>query len=193
MIKKMKIYAYILFAGMISIPVFSSCDHTKSYSELLKEEEHAVNWYMANQQIVPYIPEDSVFKIGTNAPYYKMDNNGYVYMQIVNRGDMNNRPKKGETVYFRYKYQSIKDLANGLDAKWYGNAENLQASSKSLIYGNTTITSTTSFGEGIQVPLEFVGYNSEVNMVIKSPMGPLEDQTLCLPFVYNIKYFKAEY
>ncbi|MDE6296437.1 MAG: DUF4827 domain-containing protein, partial [Muribaculaceae bacterium] len=162
-------------------------------SELLNEEEHAVNWYMANQQIVPYIPEDSVFLTGSKAPFYKMDDDGYVYMQIINQGDMQNRPKKGETVYFRYKYQNIKDLAAGTDAKWYGNADKLQENSMSFVYGNTVLTSTTRYGEGIQVPLDFVGYDSEVNVVIKSPKGPVEDQTLCLPFVYNIKYFKAEY
>lgn len=187
--KNIRYYLTLLSVGLL----LTSCHDTKSYSELLNEEEEAVNWFMANQTIVTTIPSDSVFLTGESAPYYKMDSDGYVYMQIVNRGDMNDRPKKGARVYFRVKYRNIKDLYNGIDASWTGNADNLENASTSLIYGNTTITSTISWGEGIQIPLGYVGYNSEVNLVIKSPMGFLDGQTSCLPYQYNIKYFKAEY
>ena len=162
--------------------VFASCHDTKSYSELLNEEEEAVNWFLANERIVPYVPEDSVFQTGPDAPYYRMDNDGYVYMQVVDRGDMNDRPSKGKRVYFRFKSRNIKDLYNGITASWSGNADNLELTSTSLIYGNTSITSTISWGEGIQVPLGYVGYNSEVNLVIKSPQGMLDGQASCIPF-----------
>lgn len=189
--KKKLLYIY---SGIAAITIlFSSCEKTKSYSELLKEEEQAVNWFLANQEIVPYVPEDSVFKTGSNAPFYKMDDDGYVYMQVVNPGSKTDRPKKGDTVYFRFKVRNLKDLANGIDASWSGNADNLTMNSTSLIYGNTSISSTTKWGEGIQVPLGYLGYDSEVNLVIKSPMGLIEDQTQCLPYEYNIKYFKAQY
>lgn len=190
---KIKLSKLYLLAGMLLLPMICSCEKNKSYSELLKEEEHAVNLFLADQNIVPYIPEDGNFEVGTDAPFYKMDENGYVYMQIIDRGDMSERPEKGERVYFRFKYRNLKDLANGYQAAWTGNADNLELTSTSLIYGNTVITSTTSWGEGIQVPLEYVGYNSEVNLVIKSPMGLVNDQTNCIPYEYNVKYFKAEY
>ncbi|MDE6537702.1 MAG: DUF4827 domain-containing protein [Muribaculaceae bacterium] len=173
--------------------VVTGCSHTKSYSELLNEEEKAVNWFLADHKVVPYIPKDSVFEVGPDAPYYKMDEDGYVYMQIVNQGDMSNRPQKGDIVYFRYRYRNIKELYQGIDASWVGNADNLQRPTSSLIFGNTVLSSTTSWGEGIQVPLKYVGYNSDVNLVISSPQGQLDGQTLCLPFQYNVKYFKAEY
>ncbi|MDE5807870.1 MAG: DUF4827 domain-containing protein [Muribaculaceae bacterium] len=181
------------FGVLAALTLLASCESTKSYSELLTEEEHAVNWFMANHEIVPYVPADSVFLTGPDAPYYRMDENGYVYMQVINPGDMSSRPEKGQTVYFRYKQRNIKDLYNGIDASWGGNADNLLFTSSSLIFGNTTIESTTNWGEGIQVPLKYLGYNSEVNLVIKSPTGMPAEQTECIPYEYNIKYFKAEY
>lgn len=188
---KKKIY----YLGLIAIlPLLASCEDNKSYSELLKEEEQAVNWFLAQQKIVPYIPADSVFDIGADAPYYKMDEDGYVYMQIVDSGNPDSRPQKGETVYFRYLRRNIKDYANGINSAWSGNAENLLgAKPMSLIYGNTVLENTTQWGEGIQVPLGYVGYDSEVNLVIQSPKGPYSLQTECIPLQYNIKYFKAEY
>lgn len=190
--KKLTRYLGIALSGA-ALFFCVSCENTKSYSELLTEEEHAVNWFMADQEIVPYVPADSVFITGESAPYYKMDEDGYVYMQVVNRGDMTNRPEKGETVIFRYMNRNIKDLYNGVSAPWSGNANNLNYLSSSLIYGNTVIPSTTVWGEGLQLPLGYVGYNSEVNLVIKSPMGMPEEMSSCLPYFYNIKYFKAEY
>ena len=177
----------------IALLFCGSCDKTKSYSELLNEEEHAVNWFLAEREIVPYVPEDSVFITGENAPFYKMDEDGNVYMQVVNRGDMSDRPEKGQTVIFRYMARNIKDLYNGLSAPWIGNANDLSYVSDSFIYGNTAIPSTTVWGEGLQLPLGYIGYNSEVNLVIKSPMGMPEEMSLCLPYFYKIKYFKAEY
>lgn len=192
MIKMKKTISY-LFGALLLLPIITSCDKTKSYSELLNEEEHAVNWFLAQQEIVPYVPADSVFKTGENAPYYKMDDDGYVYMQVINPGNMSDRPKKGDTVYFRYKLKNIKYMAEGYDAPWVGNADNLLQPNTSLVYGNTVLTSTVELGEGIQVPLGYLGYDSEVNLVIKSPKGLTENQTECLPLLYNIKYFKAEY
>ena len=189
---KMKKNIFIL-AGLVLALLSTSCDKTKSYSELLTEEEHAVNWYMAQQEIVPYVPADSIFETGASAPFYKMDEDGYVYMQVIDPGDLNNKPQKGQTVYYRYKYKNVKDMYNGYNPSWVGNSDNLLQSPSSLIYGTTVITSTLELGEGLQVPLRYLGYDCEVNIVIKSPMGHTKLQTECMPYLYNIKYFKAEY
>ena len=185
---------YILYCAAFAAALsFTSCEDSKSYSDLLREEEEATNWFLADQKIVPYVPADSVFETGSDAPFYKMDEDGYVYMQVVNAGDMSKRPEKGETVYYRYRFRSIKDMYNGIDAPWYGNMDNLEILSANFFYGNTQLTSTVSQGDGIQIPLGYLGYDSEVNLVIKSPEGPTSNQTECIPFEYNIKYFKAEY
>lgn len=192
----MKIKTKILMLSMllgIAVAV-SSCEDTKSYSELLTEEEHAVNWYLAQHTVSLQIPENSNFEIGENAPYYKMDKDGYVYMQVINKGDLNDCPKEGDLVYFRFMRLNLKNFQASGGEVWEGNAEDFENySNTSLVYGNNVLSSTTQYGDGIQVPLEYLGYNCEVNLVIKSPEGFTSDASQCIPYVYNIRYFKAEY
>lgn len=172
----------------------SSCEETKSYSELLTEEEHAVNWYLAQHIVSLEIPQNGDFEVGEDAPYYKMDKDGYVYMQVINKGSDTDRPEKGDLVYFRFMRLNLKNYQSSGSEVWEGNSEDFDNStSLSLVYGNNVLTSTTQYGEGIQVPLEYLGYDSEVNLIVKSPEGFTSDASSCLPYVYNIRYFKAEY
>lgn len=190
-IKKITVSA--LIAGVAL--AMGSCEKTKSYSELLTEEEHAVNWYLAQQTVEIGIPADNKFETGKDAPYYKMDKDGNVYMQVINPGDASNKPEEGDRVYFRFMRQNLKSLSEGADAQWVGNSENFgdDSPATSLIFGNDVLNSTLSYGEGIQVPLEYLGYNCEVNLVVKSPQGFTDGASQCIPYLYNIRYFKAEY
>lgn len=193
----MRIYLKILKISMLlCITVaMGSCEETKSYSELLNEEEHAVNWYLAQHQVSLEIPDNGDFKIGKDAPYYKMDKDGYVYMQVINKGSLTNKPEKGDLVYFRYMRMNLKNLqAYNSEEVWEGNAEDFDRfGNTSLVYGNNVLGSTTQYGDGIQVPLEYLGYDCEVNLIIKSPEGFISDASQCIPYLYNIRYFKAEY
>ena len=182
----------VVFAGAV-LGMLCSCDDTKSYSQLLNEEEHAVNWYIAQQTVSLEIPEDGEFQIGSDAPFYKMDKDGYVYMQVLNPGDKDVRPERGDKIYLRFMRMSLLTLMNYGVESWEGNAEDMESSTSYIVYGNNVLTSTTQYGEGIQVPLEYLGYNSEVNLVIKSPEGFTSDMSSCTPYVYNVRYFKAEY
>lgn len=186
---------HILLAILLAGAGLSSCSDSKSYSELLRDEEKATNWYMANQKIELDIPSDSIFQYGEDAPYYKMDEDGYLYMKVINPGDKKRRPKKGEMVYFRFVRQNINTLYNTGSAKWEGNSNDMNnpLGTTSLIYGNFRLEQTALYGTGIQVPLDYLGYNSEVLMVVRSYQGFTTDQSQCIPYVYNVKYYKAEY
>lgn len=179
----------------VAMMVLPSCDDSKSFSELLKDEEYATNWYMANERIELEIPEDSVFQVGEEAPYYKMDDEGYLYMKVLNAGEKDNRPAKGDMVYFRFMRRNIKSMFDGLNPSWEGNANDMNnvLGNTSLIYGNMQVEGTALYGTGIQVPLNYLGYNSEVMLVVRSYQGFTTDQSQCIPYVYNVKYYKAEY
>lgn len=174
----------------------ASCEKTQSYSELLREEEKAVNLFLANQKVCLEIPADSIsFETGENAPYYKMDEDGYLYMQVIKKGDYQNKIKKGDLVYFRFTRTNIKDwMFYGVEYS-EGNSDTFVGDygNTSFVFGNTYLSSTTQFGTGIQTPLEYLGYNSEVNLVLKSYNGFTSDQTQCIPWLVNIRYFKPEY
>lgn len=173
----------------------TSCDGTKSYSELLRDEEKATNWYMANQKIELEVPADSVFQYGQDAPYYRMDDDGYLYMKVISPGDMSRRPNPGDLVYFRFLRKNINSLYNGLPAEWEGNANDMNSplGTTSLVFDNMRLEQTATYGTGIQIPLRYFGYDCEVEMVVRSYQGFSTDQSQCIPYVYKIKYFKAEY
>lgn len=182
----------------------SGCSKTQSYSELLREEERACNWYLAAKNVTLELPEDPKNFIttetldgegtpyGDNAPFYKMDEEGYVYMQVV-RADFSDMVDEGDLVYFRFLRESIKDLYAGVETIPWGNTDYLPNGTTSFVYKNTYLSSTTTWGTGIQMPLKYLGYGSEVNLVLKSYYGFADEQSYCIPYIINLKYFKPEY
>ena len=194
----MKKITNIFYIVLILVPaLLSGCSKTQSYSELLRQEEQAVNWFLANYNVALDIPEDPKDMItcqmaGEDAPFYKLDPDGYVYMQVVS-ADYDDTVDSGDLVYFRFLRESILDKYNGLETQPEGNSDYLPNGSTSFIYKNTTLTSTTTWGTGIQMPLQYLGYNSEVNLVLKSYYGMAEEQSYCIPYYMNIRYFKPEY
>lgn len=183
--------ATIVSAGL------TSCSDSESYSDLLRDETRAVNWFLARQHVETEIPADSVFVSGEDAPYYKMDEEGHLYMQVINPGSATSRAVKGQMVYFLYDAKNILQMeqTGKLDVEGYGNANNLASvGPTSFEFGNTLLSSTTKYGTGIQVPLEYLGYDCEVNLVLKSYVGFAEaNQGTCIPYLMNVRYFKAEY
>ena len=173
----------------------TSCEEGKSYSELLNEENKAVNWYLAQNRVETEIPSDSVFISGPEAPFYRMNSDGSVYMRVINSGNLGDRPQKGQTVYFRFNRINLKSLREGIESE-EGNDNNMASGlgGLSLIFGNKVLPSTTEWGEGIQVPLYYLGYNCEVDLIVKSTEGRSGDISQCLPYLYrSLKFFKAEY
>lgn len=179
----------------------TSCSKTQSYSELLKEEEQAVNWFLAQKKVELQVPADSIsFQTGKDAPFYKLDEDGYVYMQVISKGDLDpqgkpdNRVEAGDLVYFRFSRENLKSLYEGNTPVTGGNSDNLlTGENTSFVYKNTYMTSSTQWGTGIQMPLRFFGYNCEVNLILKSYCGFQADQTYCYPYLINVRYFKPEY
>lgn len=191
---------YFFLASALLTLLFSSCSKTESYSDLLKKEQKASNWFLAQHKICNEIPADSVFLTGPDAPYYKMDDDGYVYMQVVKASSRKDRvfPLYGDQIYFTYTRWDVETMYtnNTFDiAATDGNQNNFLDSvgDTYFIYGNYSAESSVTFGSGIQVPLSYLGYNSEVNILLKSYYGFMADNTTCIPYKVNVRYFKAEY
>lgn len=169
-----------------------SCEDDQSYSDLLKEEEKATNWYLAQRTICLEIPADSVFQTGPDAPYYKMDEDGYLYMQVINVGDTT-RVKDGDRVIFRFMRCNLKNFyMNGVE-EWTGNANDMSFATSSFRFNSYQYQDSQKYGRGIQVPMKYLGYNCEVNLVLRSYLGFTNDQSQCIPYALNVKYFKPEY
>ena len=123
----------------LAILSLAACDDSKSYSELLEDEDKAVNSFLANQKVINEIPADTVFETGEDAPYYRIEPEGNVYMQVINAGDRkNNRVEDDQKIYFRYGRISLLSYAKGNDDVMDGNYDDINY----LISDSTTISFT---------------------------------------------------
>lgn len=196
----MKIYFKIsMICVVLTSVMFASCSKTESYSDLLKKEQKVSNWYLAQHKVCNEIPADSVFLMGPDAPFYRMDDDGYVYMQVIKAPNLKDRkiPAYGDQVYFTFTRYNIETMYNDntLDVTGVGNQGDFVSSvgNTYFIFNNYSVSSSSQFGSGIQLPVSYLGYDSEVNILLKSYYGFSDESTTCIPFLVNTRYFKAEY
>ncbi|MDE6342537.1 MAG: DUF4827 domain-containing protein [Muribaculaceae bacterium] len=183
-------------ASLGALLLTGACNKTESYTDLLKREQKASNWYLAQQRVCNELPADSVFETGPDAPFYKMDDDGYIYMQVIKVGDRK-MPVYGDQVYFTYTRYNVLEMyeQNTLDVVGKGNQDNFLNSvgDTYFIYQNYGVAVSADYGQGMQLPLSWLGYDSEVNILLKSYYGFSTENTTCIPYLVNTRYFKAEY
>lgn len=189
--------------AIAAITVLTGCHDSKSYAELLDEENRATNSFLVNQHVAGKIPSDTVFEVGINAPYYQLDEDGFVFMQVLNAGTKGNKAVDNQMIFFRYTRSSLKNYhydgksanTNGYYGEFSsseGNANNMNIGNYSFRFKNMTSQTTLQWGEGIQMPLLYLPIDCEVNLVIKSQMGRSDEQTYVIPYFYNVRYFKSQ-
>lgn len=170
-----------------------SCDDGKSYAELLTDETHAVNSFLANHRVQLGIPEYDEIETGADAPFYRLDEEGNVYMQVLSKGNKDMMIKDDDLVYFRFTRNSLflYDVATGeFPEEGWGNSEDLTVGSASFRYNNYTLTSSSQWGSGLQLPLSVLGLGCRVNLVIKSQYGLSNEISQVVPFYYyDVRYF----
>ncbi|MBP5498031.1 MAG: DUF4827 family protein [Muribaculaceae bacterium] len=172
---------------------FVGCNESKSYAELLNDERHATNSFLANYRIVNEIPADSVFETGENAPFYRIDPDGQVYMQVVSMKRHRDDPAKyNDPIYFRYmRYDLLSWYTSGI---WEGegNATEMSLASTYFMFSNFSSAASAQYGYGIQLPLTLIGVDSEVNIIVKSQYGKSDEISYVRPFLYRIRYFRSK-
>jgi hypothetical protein len=169
-----------------------SCDDTESYADLLKDENKAVNNFLSDQKVISEIPSDSIFEYGVDAPYYKMDDDGNIYMQVIKPGTKDNMAKKDQLIYFRFTRYDLFAYSNGVLPEGWGNANDFDYKNTEFRFGNYSLPSSSQWGTAIQLPLYYLGIDCEVNLVIKSQYGYTDEISNVIPFLYNVRYFKSQ-
>lgn len=178
--------ALALFMGCIA---FTSCDEQKSYAELLDEENKAVDKFLATQTVITTIPADSVFIVGEDAPYYQLDEDGYVYMQVLMNGD-EGMARYNEVIFYRYSRINLLTWAEGGEQLPSGNDNDL-SNPYSFNFENDATTTSSQYGSGIQLPLNYLQMPCKVNVIIKSKFGSLNDLTSVTPYLYTVRYYRS--
>ena len=176
------------------LPALISCESSKSYSELLRDEEKAVNWFMSNRKVINEVPADSVFITGKDAPFYKMDEEGFIYMQVLNPGTPGKKAATDQLIYFRYLRTNIIYEYNGLSPVPSGNANNVgESNTCSFRFNNMLISNSQKWGAGVQLPLHYLPIDCEVNLVVRSYYGFQGETGACQPYYFTIKYHPAAF
>lgn len=168
-----------------------SCNDGKTYAELLNDETMYVNRFLADQRVVNSIPSDTIFEYGPNAPYYRLDEDGMLYMQVIDPGTPGNKAEYNDLIYFRYTRYNLSQYIDGVLTSSAGNDEVLNGDA-SFRYGNYNIGTSYTYGTGIQAPLLYLPVDCQVNLVVKSQNGAPDEMSYVIPFLYSIRYFRPK-
>ena len=188
------IFSKTVFWGICALTMLAACNNDQSYADRLNEERNAVNAYLADHRVVMSVPEDSVFEVGETAPFYRLDADGNIYMQVIKAGDrVNDKPKTGEPIYFRYsRYNLSTWYADGKLTLYSGNENTMDEAACTFNFGDYSLPSSSQWGYGLQYPMLFLGVECEVNLVIKSQFGFSNEISYVMPFLYHVRYFHSQ-
>lgn len=196
----MKLLKSITAAAAVAVAALGStaCNDTTSYADLLNDEARMINNYLANHVVVNEIPADTVFKtvaeLGKDAPFYKLDEDGNIYMQVINAGTKDNRAKYDEVFYFRFTRYDLSYYVASTDTfttSW-GNETDMGLVNPSFRYQNFTNPDSYKWGIGIQYPLTLLPVDAEVNIIVKSALGLPSEEAKVIPYVYHLRYYRPK-
>lgn len=204
---KISIIKHLALVAIIAIG-FTACSDDDSYASQLTDETQSVNAYLADFPVRNSIPVDTVFETVEEiaaregisqeeatklAPFYRMDSDGNVYMQVVSAGTPGNMATTNQQIYFRFTRYNLELFYKYGTWSGDGNAMDLGSTPTSFRFGNTTLTSTTQWGTGMQLPLKYLPIDCEVNVIIKSYVGPTEEVSAVYPYLYmHMRYFPSK-
>lgn len=177
------------FAFLLST---ASCNDSRSYAELLESEDHYVNNFLADQIVINEIPEDTVFIYGEDAPYYRIDEEGDLYMQVINPGTPGNKVKTDEQIYFRYTRYNLAYYQDGELNYGGGNEDDMGSANTYFRYANLSLPSSTQWGPGIQRPLALLPVDCQINLVVKSQYGFTSEIAEVQPYLFKLRYFRPK-
>ena len=178
-------------AAVALLALMPSCKDSKSYAELLTSETHAVNSFLVNQRVDNTIPTDTtfVFETGPDAPYYRLDEEGTMYMQVLTPGTPGNYAKAGQVIYFRFTRYNLFYYKNGKLPSGEGNEIDMEYLNANFKFQYFTSNNSYQYGAGVQMPLHYMPIDTEVNIIIKSTYGFYQEQSYVQLYLYRMRYF----
>lgn len=184
----------IALPALMAVLALASCSNSESYADRLNTERNACNAFLATQRVVNDIPEDTIFEVGLDAPYYRLTKDGNVYMQVLNTGDrVNDRAKSEQNIYFRYSRYNVESwYSNGQWTMYDGNEEDMSYKAYYFLYKNYTLPVSSQWGYGIQLPMDYLGVECEVNLLVKSQYGLLDEIAYVQPYLIHIRYYHSQ-
>ena len=105
----MKIKTLLIALGAVIAAALTACDDTRSYAEMLSDENKSVNMFLVDHKVIGYEKRDSTFQFeyGPDAPYYQIDEEAQIFMQVIDPGTPDNRVKYDQLVYMRFQRYNL--------------------------------------------------------------------------------------
>lgn len=104
--------------------------------DLKKTEQRAKKKYLSKFDVINELPTINNIQVGSVAPFYKLNPEGTVYMQVVKMGNAS-AATNCEKIYFRFiRYNLLSYLENGVLSQGQGNANDPTESSSFFEVGS---------------------------------------------------------
>lgn len=197
--KKLLLLFFILLAVGFS---FQACDDTKTYAEMLEEEDDAIADFINKEGIkvisqTEFFDNDSATDVEKNE-FVQLSSG--VYMQIVDKGSDNpaDTVKNNDLVLVRFMEYSLLDkdtTLSNLTLPYLVDEFKYTASSSSIAgifiqglmymaYGYTAVPA------GWLVPLPYVRDKAHVRLIVPSKMGHQSAMQYVYPYYYDITKYQ---
>lgn len=196
--KKLTLFFLALLACGLA---FQACDNTKTYAEMLEDEEDAIKGFLRDSSIV-VISQSEFYR---NDSTTDNDRNEFVqlasgvYMQIVDKGSTNRADtvKPNDQVLVRFFEYDIMEKAvtlSNLDLPQVVDEFNYRVTSTSIAgqftQGVMLAYGSTSVPAGWLVPLAYVRSGAHVRLIVPSKMGHNSAMQTVKPYYYDIRKYQ---
>lgn len=157
--------------------------------DLRNRENRAIKKYISQFRVIDAVPDVKDIQTGSDAPYYKLDVDGKIYMQVLKIGN-GSVPEYGDKIYFRFdRYNLIYFLEHGHLGDPSGNISDISLSATSFILNDVD----SQWGSAIQMPMLLgLPLGSEVYLVVASDLGFTNEIANITPFLYKVMYLRDE-
>lgn len=193
----------LLFLSLLAFSfAFQACDDSKTYAEMLEEEDDAIAAFIRDNDIqvisqTEFFNNDSTTDVSKNE-YVQLSSG--VYMQIVDKGSDNlaDTVKNKDEILVRFMEYSILDKDTSLS--------NLNAVETVDAFRYTVTSSSiagifmkggfmysyygSSVPAGWLVPLPYVRDMAHVKLIVPSKMGHSTAMQYVYPYFYDIKKYQ---
>ncbi|MDM8337270.1 DUF4827 domain-containing protein [Mediterranea massiliensis] len=193
----------LLFLSLLAFSfAFQACDDSKTYAEMLEEEDDAIAAFIRDNDIqvisqTEFFNNDSTTDVSKNE-YVQLSSG--VYMQIVDKGSDNlaDTVKNNDLILVRFMEYSILDkdtsLSN-LNAVETVDEFKYTVTSSSIAGIFTqgymlSYYSSTAVPAGWLVPLPYVRDMAHVKLIVPSKMGHSTAMQYVYPYFYDIKKYQ---
>lgn len=180
---------------------FQACDNTKTYAEMLEEEEDGIKGFIKDSSIVvisqsQFYAQDSMTNVEKNE-YVQLASG--VYMQIVDKGSVNKNDtlKDGDKVLVRFsEFDILKGeyIMSNLNAPETVDEFRYTSTSSSIagifLQGYMLTVYGPAVPAGWLVPLTYVRDGARVKLIVPSKMGQSQAMQSVLPYYYYIQKYQ---